>query len=186
MRTQEESGRRLKVSFILNGRRVEVLTRPNARLLDVLRDDLGLTGTKEGCGIGECGACTVLLDGEAVNSCLVLAGQVEGREVVTIEGLEQPGPEGLRLHPVQQSFIDKHAVQCGFCTPGMILSAVALLAKNPHPSREQIREAISGNLCRCTGYVSIVDAIEEASRRLAAELAGDRAGEARPGHGGAV
>ena len=162
-----EEARTLRVSFILNGRQVEVLTRPNARLLDLLRDDLGLTGTKEGCAIGECGACTVLLDGEAVNSCLVLAGQVDGRRVLTIEGLENADGE---LHPLQKAFIDKHAVQCGFCTPGMIMSALALLGKNPHPTREEIKEAISGNLCRCTGYASIVDAVEEAARVLSEQL----------------
>lgn len=131
-----------------------------ATLVELLREGLGLRGTKVGCGRGECGACTVLLDGEPVNSCLVFAAQCEGREVMTIEGLG----EGDALDKVQRAFVDAGAVQCGYCTPGMIMSAHALLEKNPSPSREEIEEAISGNLCRCTGYVKIVDAIEESSR----------------------
>jgi carbon-monoxide dehydrogenase small subunit len=122
-----------------------------------------LTGTKEGCGVGECGACTVLLDGNPVNSCLVLAPRIDGHEVTTIEGIGTPE----HLHPLQQSFIEHGAVQCGFCTPGMILSGVALLRRNPSPSREEIRAAIVGNLCRCTGYQHIVDAIEAAAPVLA-------------------
>lgn len=153
---------RVPISFTLNGRPTQVQVKPNARLLDVLRDDLGLTGTKEGCGIGECGACTVLLDGEPVNSCLVLAAQVDGHEVVTIEGLSVDGI----LHPVQQAFIKETAIQCGFCTPGMVLAAKALLDKNPSPTREEIKRAISGNLCRCTGYEQIVRAVETASRMI--------------------
>lgn len=130
-------------------------------LLELLRDHLGLTGTKRGCGGGECGACSVILDGEPVTSCLVFAAQCRGRDIVTIEGLsKRPG----ELDRVQRAFIDAGAVQCGYCTPGMIMSAAALLSKKPHPSRAEIAEALSGNLCRCTGYVKIVDAVEMASR----------------------
>jgi len=131
------------------------------RLLDLLRDELRLTGTKEGCGIGECGACTVILDGKAVNSCLVLAGRCDGSEIITIEGLARDGA----LHPLQQSFIDHGAVQCGFCTPGMILSAKALLDENQRPTEKDIRVAIAGNLCRCTGYKQIVQAIQTVADR---------------------
>ena len=127
----------------------------------MLREDLGLTGTKCGCEIGECGACTVLLDGEPVNSCLVLAPQIAGRRITTVEGL---APEA-RLHPLQESFMDHDAVHCGFCTPGMLLSAKALLDRNPHPTETEIRTAISGNLCRCTGYQQIVDAVLQAAPR---------------------
>jgi carbon-monoxide dehydrogenase small subunit len=137
----------------------EIVEEPWRTLLDVLRYDLGLTGTKEGCGTGNCGACTVLIDGQAVNSCLVLVGEVEGKEITTIEGLAQGG----KLHPVQQAFIDEGAVQCGFCTPGVVLTAKSFLDTNPHPTEPQIREAIAGNLCRCTGYDKIVRAIMRAS-----------------------
>jgi carbon-monoxide dehydrogenase small subunit len=139
----------------------KLLIPANRTLLEVLRDDLGLTGTKCGCEIGECGACTVLLDGQPVNSCLVLAPQIDGREVVTVEGLAQDG----KLHPLQESFLDHDAVHCGFCTPGMLLSAKALLDWNPRPTETEIRTAISGNLCRCTGYQQIVQAIEKAAAR---------------------
>lgn len=144
------------IKFVLNGKEIQVDVPPYWTLLKLLREKLGLTGTKEGCGIGECGACTVLLDGIPVNSCLVLAPKVEGKEVQTVEGL------GTRehLHPLQKSFIDHGAVQCGFCTPGMLMSSKALLEKNPHPSREEIKDAISGHLCRCTGYHQIIEAIE--------------------------
>ena len=148
--------KKLKLTITINGQKHTLRIDPNLRLLDLLRDELRLTGTKEGCGIGECGACTVILDGRAVNACLILAGQCNGREVVTIEGLT--GKD--ELHPLQQSFIDHGAVQCGFCTPGMIMSAAALLDQNPTPTEEDIREAISGNLCRCTGYTQIVEAIQ--------------------------
>ena len=131
-------------------------------LLSVIRDEIGLTGTKEGCGTGDCGACTVLLDGKPVNACLVLAVEARDREVTTIEGVAGDGA----LHPVQQAFIEKGAVQCGFCTPGMVLSAVALLKENPRPSRDQVKHAIAGNLCRCTGYVRIVDAVVAAAERM--------------------
>jgi len=151
----------MKVRFRVNGRPVECDAEPGARLLDVLRETLHLTGTKEGCGEGECGACTVILDGRAVNSCLVLAPQVEGKAVVTVEGLSN----GRKLHPVQQAFVEKGAVQCGFCTPGFIMSAVVLLETNPSPSDEEILTALEGNLCRCTGYAKILEAV-----RYAAEL----------------
>jgi aerobic-type carbon monoxide dehydrogenase small subunit (CoxS/CutS family) len=143
----------------VNKREYEIAGEPWRTLLDVLRNDLGLTGTKEGCGTGNCGACTVLINGQAVNSCLVLVGEVEGKEITTIEGLA----EGGKLHPVQQAFIDEGAVQCGFCTPGVVLTAKSFLNTNPHPTEEQIREAVAGNLCRCTGYDKIVRAIMRAS-----------------------
>jgi aerobic carbon-monoxide dehydrogenase small subunit len=152
----------MKIEFTLNGSLVSVDAPASASLLSILRDYLGLTGTKQGCGIGECGACSVLLDGRLVNSCLVLAPQAGGREVVTIEGVR--GPDG-GADDLQQAFIDYGAVQCGYCTPGMVLAGEALLASNPRPSRQQIREAIAGNLCRCTGYQQIVDAIEVTARR---------------------
>jgi carbon-monoxide dehydrogenase small subunit len=154
---------KISLQLKVNGRDYTVMVAANARLLDVLRDELMLTGTKEGCGIGECGACTVIMDGQAVNSCLVLAAAAAGKEIITIEGLEQDG----RLHPLQEAFIRHNALQCGFCTPGMIISAKALLDKNPHPTREAIRAAIAGNLCRCTGYEQIVAAIEDAAANMA-------------------
>ena len=143
----------------VNGQEHEIAAEPGRTLLDVLRYVLGLTGTKEGCGTGSCGSCTVLLDGEAVNSCLVFAVEVEGKEITTIEGLSQQG----KLHPLQQAFIDEGAVQCGFCTPGVILTAKAFLDSNPNPDESQIRQAIAGNLCRCTGYDKIVRAIMSAA-----------------------
>lgn len=146
----------------VNGQTRELLVEPNQTLLEVLRQDLGLTGTKHGCGEGECGACTVLLDGQPVTSCLVLAVQADGHEVTTIEGLAQDG----ELSPVQDAFIEHGAIQCGFCSPGMILTATALLKENPQPTRQEIRTAISGNLCRCTGYQKIVEAIEAASQAM--------------------
>ena len=141
--------------FKVNGEEREVLIEPQQTLLDTLRYDLGLTGTKEGCGNGNCGSCTVLLDGKTVNSCLVFAVEVEGKEITTIEGVSTGG----KLHPLQQAFIDEGAIQCGFCTPGVIMSAKALLDTSPHPDEAQIRQAIAGNLCRCTGYDKIVRAI---------------------------
>ena len=152
----------VKVSFILNDESVSVEVDPRKRLLDMLREDFLLTGVKEGCSIGECGACTVLIDGKAVTSCLVLAPQVNGHQVTTIEGLQKKG----ELHPLQEAFIESGAVQCGFCTPGMILAAKALLDENPRPTREEIKTAISGNLCRCTGYEKIIKAIETAVKNL--------------------
>jgi carbon-monoxide dehydrogenase small subunit len=143
----------------LNGEEVTIPIEPDALLADVLRQHLGLTGTKEACGEGECGACTVLLDGQPVTSCLLPALKAQGREVFTVEGLASGG----ELHPLQKSFIEHGAVQCGYCTPGMLMSAKALLDRNPHPTEQEIKEAISGNLCRCTGYVKIVEAIKAAS-----------------------
>ena len=150
------------LSFTVNGDPVEVVVKDNMTLLDLLRDKLGLTGTKKGCEQGECGACTVLLDGKPVNSCCTLAVECEGREVLTIEGVAQ----GDKLHPIQKQFIEKWAMQCGYCTPGMIMSAKALLDTNPHPTELEIREAIEGNLCRCTGYAKIVEAIQAAAAEM--------------------
>ena len=150
------------IKFILNGEPIEVEIEPHLTLLQVLRDKLELIGTKEGCGMGECGACTVLLDGKTVNSCIFPALEVEGKKVTTIEGLTDA--QG-NLHPVQEAFIEQGAVQCGFCTPGMVLSAKALLDENPKPSEEEIRHGIAGNLCRCTGYLQIIQAIKAASEQ---------------------
>jgi carbon-monoxide dehydrogenase small subunit len=152
-----------EITFNLNGVEYTVSVEQSKRLLDVLRDELGMTGTKEGCGEGECGACTVIVDGRAVNSCLYPAPEVQGRSVTTVEGLH--GPRN-RLHPIQQAFVDEGAIQCGFCTPGMILSTKALLDSNPDPSEEDIREALQGNLCRCTGYVQIIEAVKMAAQKL--------------------
>ena len=138
-------------------------THPNRTLLDVLRSDLGLTGTKYGCGVGRCGACTVIIDGRARCACLTLIGQADGARVKTVEGLAA----GDKLHPLQDSFIESHALQCGYCTPGMLMSAKALLDKNPAPSEEEIKVAISGNLCRCTGYVQIISAIKRVAQKIA-------------------
>ena len=151
------------VSFILNGEPVDVLVDDNTTLLDLLRDQIGLTGTKKGCEEGECGACTVIIDDRPVNSCVTLARDVEGCTVITIEGLAQNGV----LTPIQQQFIDQWAFQCGYCTPGMIMSATALLNRNPHPTELEIREAIEGNLCRCTGYQKIIEAIQLAAEDMA-------------------
>jgi carbon-monoxide dehydrogenase small subunit len=148
--------------FRLNGRPVEVDAPPGRRLLDLLREDLGLIGTKEGCGEGECGACTVLVDGKPRLSCLTLALQVEGKEVLTVEGLAQSG----KLHPLQEAFIEMAGVQCGFCTPGFLMAAYALLLENPNPTKEEVREWLSGNLCRCTGYEQIVEAVLRAAEKL--------------------
>jgi aerobic carbon-monoxide dehydrogenase small subunit len=148
------------VTFIINDETHEILVEPNELLVDVLRDRLDLTGTKVGCGTGDCGACTVIVDGKPVNSCLMLAVEANGKEILTIEGLAKNG----KLHPLQQAFIDEGAIQCGFCTPGMVLSAKALLDRNPHPTEEEIRMEIAGNICRCTGYAKIIDAIWAASR----------------------
>lgn len=151
----------MKVVFTLNGKQMAVETEPDRRVVDLLRDDLGLTGTKEGCGSGECGACTILLDGETRLSCLMLAAQLQGRSVTTIEGVS----EGGHLHPVQEAFVEAGAVQCGYCTPGMVLTSIDILKRNPSPGREEIRRAIGGNLCRCTGYQKIVDAVERSSQK---------------------
>jgi len=149
------------ITLRVNGASYEVAIEPRQSLLQVLRDELHLTGTKEGCGEGECGACTVMLDGKTVDSCLIFGLEAEGREITTIEGL---GSE-TGLHPVQQAFIEHGGAQCGFCTPGMILAAVALLEQNPNPSEDEIRWGLSGNLCRCTGYVKIVEAVQAAAQQ---------------------
>ncbi len=150
------------LKFRLNGRPVELDVPPGRRLLDLLREDLGLTGTKEGCGEGECGACTVLVDGKPRLSCLTLAIQIEGKEVLTVEGLARTG----RLHALQEAFIETAGVQCGFCTPGLLMAAYALLLENPRPTREEVREWLCGNLCRCTGYEQIVEAVLKAAEKL--------------------
>jgi carbon-monoxide dehydrogenase small subunit len=150
------------IELNVNKRIHRILASPDAFLVDVLRNHLGLTGTKYGCGMGECGACTVLLDGAAIFSCLCLAIETQGHQITTIEGIEQHGA----LHPLQRAFSDLGAVQCGFCTPGMIMSASALLARNPAPNEEEIRRCLSGNLCRCTGYMKIVEAVQRAAAML--------------------
>ena len=147
--------------FTLNGEEKSLDIEPGISALELIRDTLDLKGTKEGCGIGECGACTVVVDGKAVNACLMFAAQLDGRDVLTVEGLGKD--DGL--HPIQQSFIEHHAVQCGFCTPGILMSTRALLVENPQPERDEIVKAISGNLCRCTGYQSIIAGIEDAAER---------------------
>jgi aerobic carbon-monoxide dehydrogenase small subunit len=154
---------KISIQLRVNSKDYTLSIAPNARLLDVIREDLGLTGTKEGCSIGECGACTLLMDGKKVNSCMVLAAQADGAEILTIEGVN--GSDG-ELHPLQKAFIDAGAVQCGFCTPGMIMSALELLNDNLEPTEDEIKEAISGNLCRCTGYKQIVDAVQLAARNM--------------------
>ncbi len=148
-----------KVTLRVNGETYDLLTYPHRTLLEVLREDLHLTGAKESCGEGACGSCTVLLDGLPVRSCLLLALEVEGRDITTIEGLATGG----KLHPIQEAFVEHHAIQCGICTPGMILTAKALLDATPEPTEEEIRRALSGNICRCTGYAKIVDAVKAAS-----------------------
>lgn len=159
----------IRIRFILNGSPCTIDAPPEVTLLQLLRDHLLLTGTKCGCEIGQCGACTVILEGEAVASCLVLAGQVEGRRVETVEGLgDGVTQSGEGLHPLQRAFLDCDAVACGFCTPGMLMSAKALLDANPSPTRQEIKRAISGNLCRCTGYLPIVEAVEQAAGKTKA------------------
>jgi carbon-monoxide dehydrogenase small subunit len=152
-----------RITLNVNRELWEVEVAPHRTLLEVLREDLGLTGTKEGCGLGACGACTVLIDGAPILSCLTLAVDVENKSITTIEGLAKGG----QPHPIQLAFVNHGAIQCGFCTPGAILSAKGLLDKNPRPSHEEIKEAMSGNLCRCTGYVKIIKAVDEASESLA-------------------
>jgi len=149
------------ITLKVNGREWELAVEPNRTLVDVLRHDLELTGTKRGCDLGECGSCTVVLNGKPVNSCLVLAVQANGAEILTIEGLAGPGG----LHPLQQAFVEKGSIQCGFCTPGMILSATSLLEKNPNPTEAEIRTALSGNLCRCTGYQKIIEAVRSVNKK---------------------
>ncbi len=151
------------IDFTLNGREVSAEVESHKMLLQVLRDTFQLTGTKDGCGQGECGACTVLVDGISINSCLYPAFEVDGKSVTTIEGLVG---EGNKLHPIQEAFVENGGIQCGFCTPGMIMSAKALLDENPDPTDEELKKGISGNLCRCTGYVQIVDSIRKAAKSL--------------------
>lgn len=150
----------MNVSFLINGREVSLSVAPNELLIDILRDRLHLTGTKRGCSVGECGACTVIIDGKAVASCLVLASQIEGKNITTIEGLRRDG----EFDNLQKKFMEHGAVQCGYCTPGMIMSAKALLIENKNPSDEEIQRAIEGNLCRCTGYSKIIEAIKDAAK----------------------
>jgi len=152
----------MEISFTVNKKQYRLLVPPNMTLLDVLREKLKLTGTKEGCGKGECGACTVIFNGRSANSCLILVPQADGAEILTIEGVGTID----NLHPIQKAFVDEGAVQCGFCTPGMVMSSFYLLNKNPNPTEEEIREGLSGNLCRCTGYVKIIKAVEKASKDL--------------------
>jgi aerobic carbon-monoxide dehydrogenase small subunit len=162
---EEKVNQRIPVHFTLNGRKVAVEVGAGDTALFLIRDRLHLRGTKEGCGIGECGACTIVMGGKAVNACLLPATQLDGREVLTVEGLNPE--EGL--HPLQQAFLDHHAVQCGFCTPGFLMSAHALLGKGPRPGREDVIRGISGNLCRCTGYQQILSAVLEAADRYEKE-----------------
>lgn len=149
-------------NFIVNGRAYELLIEPRTTLLELLRNEIGLSGTKYGCGTADCGACTVLVDGKLTLSCSTLAITVRDNEILTIEGLAQ----GIVLHPIQQAFVDYGAVQCGYCTPGMILTSKALLDENPSPTREEVKEALGGNLCRCTGYVKIIDAVLHAAETI--------------------
>ena len=148
---------KINLKMTLNGKIVTYEIEHDARLLDVIRDEIGLSGTKEGCGVGECGACSVIIDGKVVNSCIVLAASMEGREVKTIEYYNK----GKELHPMQKSYIENTAVQCGFCTPGFVVSSINLLERNPEPTREEIIEGLSGNVCRCTGYEQIIKAVED-------------------------
>jgi len=157
-----ESQKTAQIRFTLNGEQVDISFAPYKTLLEVLREDLGHTGTKHGCELGECGACAVLLDGKPILSCLILALECAGRDVLTVEGLCEDG----QLHPLQDTFADLGAAQCGYCTPGILVTAKALLDSNSHPTRDQIREALSGNLCRCTGYLQIFEAVEAAMLKL--------------------
>ncbi len=159
-----------RLTLNVNGEDHEVLVPVQKTLLEVLREDLGLTGTKHGCELGECGTCTVLVDGEPLLSCLVLPVECEGRAITTVEGMARDG----ELHPLQQAFAELGAAQCGYCTPGMLLTAQALIEEHPTPSREEIREALAGNLCRCTGYTKILDAVELAALRMGAGVGGRR------------
>lgn len=149
----------MKIEFKLNGISLEIDCPPDRRVVDLLREELGHTGTKEACGSGECGACAILVDGVSKLSCLMLAAQLQGHNITTIEGMSL----GEKLHPIQQAFIEKGAIQCGFCSPGMVMAAADLLQRNPTPDRLEIRAALSGNLCRCTGYQKIIDAVESAA-----------------------
>jgi carbon-monoxide dehydrogenase small subunit len=160
--TGEEDMERKEIKFVLNGKPYEMSIPPWRTLLEVIRDDLKLTGTKEGCGQGECGSCTVIMGGKTVNSCLVPALEADGQEITTIEGLA----EGGALHPIQEAFVEQSGMQCGFCTPGMILSAKFLLDRNPSPSESEIRDGIAGNFCRCTGYTKIIESISAAAEAM--------------------
>jgi aerobic carbon-monoxide dehydrogenase small subunit len=166
----EETGPFANVHVTVNGTPRSAVVETRTLLVHFLRENLNLTGTHIGCDTTNCGACTILLDGKAVKSCTILAVQADGREVRTVEGLETDG----KLHPIQEGFIEEHGLQCGFCTPGMMMCSVALLQKNPHPTEDQIRRAISGNLCRCTGYVNIVKAIQHAANKMAPGSGGGR------------
>ena len=163
----KETLEKAQIQLRVNGEPVEVAFSPHKTLLEVLREDLGLTGTKHGCELGECGCCAVLVDGQPVLSCLALGAAMEGREVATVEGMA----DGTKLHPLQAAFADLGAAQCGYCTPGMLLTAKALLDRVPRPSRDQIKAALSGNICRCTGYIKIYEAVELAAAWLAGEPA---------------
>ena len=176
--SKQEAGATVEVCMKVNGQARAVTVPGGERLLDTIRERLRLTGTKEGCGVGECGACTVILNGQAVNSCLVLTAQCDGAEIVTVEGLAEDG----EMHALQRAFIEHGAVQCGFCTPGMLMSAKALLDADPHPDRDGIRQAIAGNLCRCTGYEQIVQAIESVARQ--ADRSEDRGSQRHHVEGG--
>jgi carbon-monoxide dehydrogenase small subunit len=157
---------KLHVTTTVNGEAAEFLCEPQATLLDALRDELGLTGTKEGCGSGDCGACSVILDGRVVASCLVLAAEAEGRTITTVEGLAR----GEALHPLQRQFLEHAALQCGFCTPGLLVAAKALLDRNPDPSESEVRYGLAGNLCRCTGYDKIIRAVLDAAKEMKGEI----------------
>ena len=155
----------LRITFRLNRKEIQIEAAPDRRVSDVLREDLGLTGTKESCGAGDCGACTILVDGESRLSCLMLAAQIQGHEITTIEGLAKD----QRVHVLQKTFVEHGAIQCGFCTPGIVLASLDLLKRNPNPTRAQIREGLVGNLCRCTGYQKIVDAVQAAAESVQEE-----------------
>ena len=155
----------IEISFVINGREMTLSVPPQRTLLEMIREDLLLTGTKEGCGHGECGSCTVILGGKTVNSCLVLAAEADGQEILTVEGLS----DGDKLHPLQDAFVKHHGMQCGFCTSGMLMTAKSMLDKNPEPTRDEIKNGLAGNFCRCTGYTKIIDSIEAAARVMKGE-----------------